>query len=143
MIAEALWHMYPGIVLGPRGEGDASIVDDGSGPYIAEWRKSEPQPTNDEIAHHYALYAKAQKLANVKTFARNLILSKFPEWKQANMTARAVEILSASGTNTTEWEELQNAWAWIKQVRTYSNELESAIVNGNSELDITSGWPEV
>ena len=50
MIAETLTHLYPGITLGPVGEGaDCVIVDDGKGPRIAEWRRQEQQPADAEL----------------------------------------------------------------------------------------------
>lgn len=50
MIAESLQYLYPGITLGPVGEGaDCAIVDDSKGPRIVEWRRQERQPTPDEL----------------------------------------------------------------------------------------------
>ena len=50
MIAESLQYLYPGITLGPVGEGaDCAIVDEGKGPRIAEWNRQERQPTLAEL----------------------------------------------------------------------------------------------
>lgn len=50
MLAETLTHLFPGITLGPVGEGaDCAIVDDGKGPRIVEWRRLEKQPTDAEL----------------------------------------------------------------------------------------------
>lgn len=72
-----------------------------------------------------------QKLA-VKNEARRRILLNYPEWMQANMTARAVELQDIFRQND-EWtvEEqaeqtaLLAAWAWIKGVRMFSNTIEN------------------
>lgn len=69
----------------------------------------------------------------VKVEARRRILLRFPEWKQANMTARGVELtlVLASGGQWSPQEQaeadaLQGAWDWIKQVRVASDALEAA-----------------
>lgn len=41
-------HMYPTATFGPLGS--VQIVNNGSGPFIAEWRLPEQQPTPAEIA---------------------------------------------------------------------------------------------
>lgn len=71
--------------------------------------------------------------AAIKTEAGRRILGAYPDWVQANMTARAVELTRARvlGTITPaeEAEEavLQAAWDWIKAVRAYSNTLEAQV----------------
>lgn len=69
---------------------------------------------------------------DVKAEARRRILAVFPDWKQANMTARGVE-LQDIWRRTGSWTEqeqaeadaLQAAWAWIKAVRSASDVLEA------------------
>lgn len=65
----------------------------------------------------------------IKAQARVLILSVFPEWRQANMTARAVELLrkgeaSWTAAETAEAAVIEGAWGWIKAVRARSGALE-------------------
>lgn len=48
MLANTLSYMFPGISFLP-GAGDCDLRDDGAGPYIAAWRRPEPQPTPAEI----------------------------------------------------------------------------------------------
>ncbi len=74
----------------------------------------------------------AEIVACVKMEARRRILARFPEWKQANMTARGVELQDVwrrVGSWTTaeqaEFNALAATWNWIKAVRAASDEIES------------------
>jgi len=67
----------------------------------------------------------------VKAEAGRRILERFPEWKQANMTARSVELIRKGEQNWTTEEAqeaaaIQSAWDWVKDVQTASDALESA-----------------
>jgi hypothetical protein len=69
--------------------------------------------------------------AHVKEEARRRILEKYPEWKQANLTARMVELnkIRADEGSWTDGEQIevdaiQSAWDWVKSVRTASDALE-------------------
>lgn len=86
--------------------------------------------------------------ARVKQTARNIILRRYPDWKQQNMTARGVEIVFklASGVGLTQSEQdeadlLQAAWDWIKAVRSHSDALETAYRDGEA-ISLVNGWPE-
>lgn len=96
-------------------------------------------------------------IAEIKMHAREIILTRYPEWKQANMTARSVELTEklASGTALTVDEQgeiaaMKNVWAWIKTIRVASNEREAAInafvaasdYAGILSYDWRTGWPE-
>jgi hypothetical protein len=68
--------------------------------------------------------ARTLTATEVKAEARRRILTRFPEWKQANMTARGVELLNirvAIGSWTQAQAEeaaaLGAAWDWIKAAR--------------------------
>lgn len=66
---------------------------------------------------------------DVKLEAQRRIYELYPQWKQANMTARAVELLQKGQANWSAEEQAEAAalnasWAWLKQVRQKSNELE-------------------
>ncbi len=70
--------------------------------------------------------------AKIKAEAGRRILARFPDWKQANMTARGVELVGirvVAGTWTpeeaAEAEALGTAWDWIKAVRAASDALEA------------------
>lgn len=61
----------------------------------------------------------------VKAEARRRIVAAFPEWKQANMTARAVELIRDGDLEHADMVGLTVAWGWIKSVREASNALEA------------------
>lgn len=91
-------------------------------------------------------------IGQIKDQARGIILAAFPEWKQANMTARGVELTMkvASGGAMTSEEiaeaaSLQAAWDWIKSVRSHSNELEDEVMELEFDDLVTwqpHDWPE-
>lgn len=69
----------------------------------------------------------------IKGHARELIDARFPAWRQANMTARALELIDGliAGTLTpeeaAELAAIRAAWGWVKSVRATSNFHESAL----------------
>lgn len=88
----------------------------------------------------------AEQLAAVKNECGARIYGPFPQWKQANYTARATELVLAktsgplSGDETAELAALQTAWAWIKSVRVASNALEAMDPIPTDYRD-ASHWP--
>lgn len=81
----------------------------------------------------------------VKAEAQRRIFDRFPQWKQANMTARAVEIVRMGEGNwtpevKTEADALDGAWAWIKSVRDASNTIE-ALDPIPSDFSDDARWP--
>lgn len=81
----------------------------------------------------------------VRAEARRRILALYPEWKQANLSARAlelVEMIAQGETLTTEEQaerdEIDATWQWIKSVRAASNGMEA-----DPPADFTSDhrWP--
>ncbi len=73
----------------------------------------------------------------IKGRAAETIRLRYPDWKQRNMTARAVELLFIKSQREhtkeeqLECDEIIAAWEWIKQVRADSNreEAELGILN--------------
>lgn len=68
----------------------------------------------------------------VKTECGRRIYTLFPQWKQANLTARATELVNLRVVNGTlteqeiaEFAVLQSIWDWIKAVRAASDALEA------------------
>lgn len=60
MLQTTISHLFPGTDF----LRDVILQDDGSGPYIAQWNRPEPQPTQAEIeATHPAALAAAQRAA--------------------------------------------------------------------------------
>lgn len=80
----------------------------------------------------------ASLIAAVKQEARNRILAVYPDWKQANMTARGVELVRTlivngqwTAAEATEAAALDAAWARVKTIRAQSDALEAEIAAMN------------
>ena len=88
----------------------------------------------------------AAKRAAIKAAARQVILDRYPEWRQANLTARAVELVSLGETSGSEWQQMQAIWGWIKDVRARSDLLEADVAACTTveavEGIVIGGWPE-
>lgn len=107
---------------------------------------------------------KTKRIVEIKLAAGELILSRYPDYKQANMIARQGElhrieaglmrddqgqVLPQRALTEGEIGELvviANAWDWIKAVRVRSNELEAEVVALGTATDVAAwqatGWPE-
>lgn len=98
------------------------------------------------------LLAQARQAAPIrlKAAARLVILARMPDWKQANMTARAVELSSLphpTAAETAEKAAIHTAWDWVKAVRAKSDQLEAQAATAASreaiEAIITgAAWPD-
>ena len=90
--------------------------------------------------------AQAAKRAAIKEAARQTILARYPEWMQANLTARAVELVSLNELTGPEWQRMQSIWSWIKAVRAHSDLLEADVANCTTaeavEGIVIGGWPD-
>lgn len=110
------------------------------------WLSNKPRPTDAEIAAAALPAAQAAKRTAIKAAARQTILARYPEWMQANLTARAVELVSLRWTSGAEWQQMQSIWAWIKAVRAHSDLLEADVANCTTveavEGIVIGGWPE-
>lgn len=88
----------------------------------------------------------------IKAAASNLILNKYPQYKQANMTARGVELVfklaSGGKLDASEQDEvvaLQTAFNEIKAIRSHSDLLESEVASSTfKQLEVWQqhDWPE-
>lgn len=101
-------------------------------------------PSLDEV--------KRLRIKEIKAGAAAAILERFPDWKQANMTARAVELQDLWRRNggwtpgeKAEADALNAAWDWIKSVRAYSDDLEREVMALTTVDDVCRwyipGWP--
>ena len=129
-LGRTLKYLYP--------DGGWEVGDDphdGLGPRITRWDLPIPQPSPAVISAAHANALRADAVMATKAEAGRRILARFPDWKQANMTARAVEIVAAkqgrllSETETAEETALHAAWAWIKAVRSRSDEIETSLAD--------------
>lgn len=139
MIAAALLH------LGFSTD-EFEVVQDERGVRLTRWLSTKPRPTDAEIAAAALPAAKAAKKAAIKQAARTRILARYPEWRQANLTARAVELMSLGQTTGSEWSQMQAIWDWIKATRARSDLLEADVDNCTTveavEQLTIGGWPE-
>jgi len=146
-LSAILQNLFPGIVIGSADQGDCEIEKGEDGvTRISAWRRPEPQPTDAQIAAAALPAAKAAKKREIKQAARAHILARYPEWKQTNLLARAVELVSLGDLAGAEWTQMQAGWAWIQATRARSDLLESDVdacttVEAVEQLTI-GGWPE-
>lgn len=129
------------MILAERGDGaTVSVpVDPGNADYR---RISLGEDDSPPLA--IAAYAPPPITADaVRAEAGRRIYAVYPQWKQANMTARGVELLRTGEANwtaeeTAEAAALDAAWAWIKTVRAHSNAMES---DPPADYADDSNWP--
>ena len=122
----------------------------------------KPEATTEQKAAAQAVinnynvgeHEKTEQINQIKAKAGQVINAEMPDWKQSNMISRAVELVDKKTTsnlnNTEKTEEaaLKAAWAWVKSVRTYSDNMETAVKNGepvNIEvgmINYNGSWPK-
>lgn len=147
-IVQGPWGVLPGRVQWPSGntvsppvvgmeDGDFRIVevldtDVAPTTYHDQSGSSQSLDGNQLTISRSFTAARTPSLEEVKEEARRRILDLVPEWKQVNLTARAVElqdIYRVNGAWTTEeqaeHDALVAAWAEIKAIRTKSDEIEA------------------
>jgi hypothetical protein len=131
--------------LGYQLDVDFLALDDAGSEYV-HWLSTKPRPTDAQIAAAALPAAKAAKKQQIKAAARARILARYPEWMQANLTARAVELVSLGQTTGPEWGQMQAIWGWIKAQRARSDLLESDVDNCTTAEAVKQltigGWPE-
>jgi hypothetical protein len=106
------------------------------------------QPTLDAVLAKQAELEAEARIDAVKAEARRRITQRFPDWKQANMTARGVELTfklaqgqSLDAQEAAEVAALQAAWSWIKAVRAASDAIE-ALAPMPADFASDTHWPE-
>ena len=131
--AAAIQAAFPGSSASTRGN-------------VVTWHGPGECPTAEALETAHDDHAAAVRVAAVKAEARRRIVSRYPDWKQANMTARGLELVSL-GVNITadeaaEMDALRAAWSWIKSVRAASDAIEVRLAE-QPDLDIAAAplWP--
>lgn len=74
--------------------------------------------------------AKTSIKGKINARAGELITKRLPQWKQANLTARAVELQglpSLSQIELAEFDAIKAEWSYVKDIRVKSNIANSAI----------------
>jgi len=119
------------------------VTDYGNGHYEIQFADGTTRLATDA---EVLAAAKAAKRAEIKQVARARILARYPEWMQANLTARAVELVSLGQTTGPEWGQMQAIWDWIKAQRARSDLLEADVDNCTTvqavEQLTIGGWPD-
>ena len=103
---------------------------------------------NSQIVTDGILYVFVDILiADIKAEANQRIIGALPEWKQRNLIARGVELLDLqiggqvlTPTEEAERVSIKSAWDQVKNIRNYSDFLESEVDAGRY-VDISDGWP--
>lgn len=70
---------------------------------------------------------KREASAQINRSASEKILAVYPDWKQRNMTARMLELVIDSLQSSAEGLQLTAAWAWIKSIRSASNDANALV----------------
>ena len=65
--------------------------------------------------------AKADTKTEINNLTSAKILSKYPDYRQRNMTARYLKLVTLAETETEEALTIHAAWNWIKDIRSRSN----------------------
>lgn len=76
---------------------------------------------------------KQEYTVEINKLAGDKILALYPQYKQANMTARYVELMKLNELTSTEALAIEVIWDWIKAIRSQSNVANSTI---DSALDM-------
>lgn len=92
----------------------------------------------------------ARQTQAIRNHANKVIVSRYPEWQQRNMLARMMELnvilFDLSPDEVLEAQAIKAAWAWIKTVREYSNNLVTVIASQPFpdcvNFDWRAGWPD-
>jgi nitrous oxide reductase accessory protein NosL len=86
---------------------------------------------------------KTAAIARINRRAGEIITTQLPQWKQANLTARAIELQSIGAANWSvpeaqEWQDTTTIWDWIKSIRAQSNVAVDAVSAAASESEIAT-----
>ena len=104
----------------------------GSAPVVFNEVFERPDLATGTAVELSAEQARPRYVAAVKVEAQKRIYARFPQWKQANMTARGVELATVRAERMWTPEEqaeaaaLTAAWAWVRAVRDASGAIEAA-----------------
>lgn len=79
---------------------------------------------------------KQEFIAEVNALAGAKILALYPDYKQRNMTARYVELVTLGELDTQEALSIKSAWEWIKSVRERSNVANLGIQSASTIAEI-------
>lgn len=106
------------------------------------------EPTRALVTVTAVVHPLDRLVALVKAEANRRILARYPQYKQANMTARAVKLSDIrhsrplTSDETAEKAAIEAAWDWVTSVRATSNSIEAEITAGAvPDIANHTGWP--
>lgn len=79
---------------------------------------------------------KNERLGLINGIAGEKILGKYPDWKQRNMTARFIQLMTLSQLESQEAIDLKLAWEWIGSIRALSNIASNDVNNATNAQEI-------
>lgn len=134
---------------------DIRYVEDSYTLRAGEYDEQGDKLPSPEELNHEDILKEVKKIEVKKIAGVKIIALAGPDWKQRNVLARYLELLSEkadggtlSASETTELNSMKALWARIKAIRTASNNIEEAI-NGlstreeilNYNIDNSPLWP--
>lgn len=136
-LASILTHLYPGITIGPVGEGDCSILRQSDGEHvIAHWARQEPQPTAQDLAGAAVSATKAERIAAINAECRSRLLARYGPAEE--QVSRAIGVYGA-----TEQSDMQaGIAATIDASNTASNAVLAAADIAAVEA-VSVSWPNI
>lgn len=168
MIASAISYLFPDIDFLT----ECVLQDDGSGPYIAEWNRPEPQPTQAEIEAAMLPARRAAVIAQINAERNRREQTSFPYLgKQIDSDPVSVQRITVA-TNTAQmalaaavpydvqWSCADNSLLTLDAMgvlgmmqalgsyglalHMYSRNLKAAVLASDApeSIDILTGWPE-
>jgi len=102
------------------------------------------------VAYSATESIRAMRIERVKAEAGSRILAVLPDWKQRNLTARAVELTALGQANWSaeelaEWQAGQALWDWVKATRA-ATETFAAAIDAETEpaaaVAVQPVWPD-
>lgn len=114
--------------------------------FVEGTRKGDPRWSDDlvpvELQELWLVKVEDERIAAIKQQASNIILNRYPLWKQQNLHARFTELVdkAQSGEELTADEQIEKSniksvWTWAKAVRAESDRLEL-------DANATPNWPD-
>lgn len=83
--------------------------------------------------------------AEIRAYTQAYIYALYPAHAQANLQARALELIAAGATDHADLVPIRAAWDWIRSVRAVCNDhiaaLDGLAPGDLSVYDWRSGWP--
>lgn len=131
-LAQSIKHLHPDIKFFV----DVVLQDDGEGPYIKEWNRPEPQPTQAELDAAAVPASRAQRIASINAECRARLLARFGD--PAEQVSRAIGVYGLAEKSALE----TGIAATIDASNTASDAVTAATTISEVEA-VTVTWPAI